>query len=387
MSLQEQSSLNKKFLKNTINNYYKQKILREPPLLPMREIAIQPIDSKTYVRHLSFPSMIKLYEYIAKKTPLHLYYSVAVYDNPSAEDMEAKGLVKADIMFDIDVDHYSGCSEVVTLCSRCGYVDKKDLKKCPRCGSKDLVKIPQVTVDCLKRGWIDALKLVDILENEFGANKITVSFSGSRGFHVRVEDEHLTRLDRDERRAIVEYINMSNLDLSRIVPKIKIRGRGVKAAFLKDREYGVRTRLKMMATQLLDTEDYGDYILVDYRELSSLIDAVRVEVDTVVTIDTSRLSRFIYSINGKSGLAVCELDPDREFNYTFKDFRIVDGVVKVKPLYDTPKLLILDQEIKLRKNELMKVDAYIGFYLALKNLAIVVDSSDLEVIKPCQLST
>ncbi len=381
MLLLEQS--NKRFLVDTLRSYYSLRILKEPPLLPKREIAVQPIGSKTYIRHLSFPSMIKLYEYIIENPPLHLYYSVAVYEDPSATDMDSKGLIKADLMFDIDVDHYEGCSEAVYVCLKCGYSTRDHIKECPKCGSKELASIPQISVECLRRGWADVLTLIDIMENEFGARKVTVTFSGSRGFHVRVEDEHLATLDRDSRRAIVEYINLSNIVLEKIMPRIG-RGREAKALFFKDREYGLRNRLKVLAEQLLEPEDRGDYIVVDYDELVSLIDAVRVDLDTVVTIDTSRLSRFIHSVNGKSGLAICQLDPDKDFDYSFRDFRIVDGEAVVKPRYDLPKTWFLDKELFLRSGGRLRVDGYIALYLVLKGLVDIVDYSGLEVVEPCR---
>ena len=370
----------KKFLKEVIIKYYGLRILKEPHFLPKREIAIQPIDSKTYVRHLQFPSMIKLYEYINDNPPLHLYYSVALYENPSSRDMESKGLIRADLMFDIDADHYSGCRDVVSVCLSCGEVFKDDIKECPKCRSKEISKIPQLSEQCLRRAWGDALILIDILENELGAEKITVSFSGNRGFHIRVEDEHLTILDRDSRREIVDYITLSNIMTDRLVPRI---GRKKdKAIFFKEHEYGIRARLRDYALQYLDVIDHGHYIEVSYNDLLKLIDLMRIDIDTVVTMDTSRLSRFIYSINGKSGLAVYELDPNRDFDYTFSDFRILDGTVTIKPYFTIPQIRILDKEHRLHSGEPIRVDAYIGFYLAIKGLVEVVNTDNLEVRRP-----
>ena len=370
----------KKFLKEVIIKYYGLRILKEPHFLPKREIAIQPIDSKTYVRHLQFPSMIKLYEYINDNPPLHLYYSVALYENPSSRDMESKGLIRADLMFDIDADHYSGCRDLVSICLSCGEVFKDDIKECPKCRSKEISKIPQLSEQCLRRAWGDALILIDILENELGAEKITVSFSGNRGFHIRVEDEHLTILDRDSRREIVDYITLSNIMIDRLVPRI---GRKKdKAIFFKEHEHGIRARLRDYALQYLDVIDHGHYIEVSYNDLLKLADLMRIDIDTVVTMDTSRLSRFIYSINGKSGLAVYELDPNRDFDYTFSDFRILDGTVTIKPYFTIPQIRILDKEHRLHSGEPIRVDAYIGFYLAIKGLVEVVNTDNLEVRRP-----
>ncbi|MGB9828386.1 MAG: DNA primase, partial [Thermosphaera sp.] len=89
MSLRDQSSI---VLRNIIRSYYKKRPLQPPPEIHKREIALESLEDRAYLRHLSFPYMDRLYEYIlSKKTPLHLYYSSALYENPSAQPMEAKG--------------------------------------------------------------------------------------------------------------------------------------------------------------------------------------------------------------------------------------------------------------------------------------------------------
>ncbi len=374
---------NKKHIAGLIRSYYQNRPLVEPPFLPKREIAIQPIGSRSYVRHLSFPSMVKLYEYIDNNPPLHLYYSIAVYENPMERDMETKGLIRADLMFDIDADHYKGCSEVVSVCLSCGYVAKESLKECPKCGSKDIVKIPQLPADCIKRAWADVLMLVDILENEFSAGKITVTFSGNRGFHVRVEDDHIASLDRDSRREIADYIALKNIKLERIVPRARIgRKKGSSALFYKDREYGIRARLRDYVVQYMEYVDRGELIEVNYSDLEAAVEALKINIDSVVTMDTSRLSRFIHSINGKAGLVVHKLDPDKDYEHSFDLYRGFIGRMVVQPLFDISEINVLDRRIKLRSGERIRVDAYIGFYLALKGIVRIIDISDVEAWKP-----
>lgn len=368
---------NKKFLTRLIKIYYSKRPLVEPRLLPKREIAIQPIGAKSYVRHLAFPSIIRLYEYIMSKPPLHLYYSSAVYENPSAESMEAKTWICSDLIFDIDADHYSGCDKVLTVCPRCGYYAIEHLSKCPKCGFEDISKIHLLDETCFERAWGDVLKIVDAMEREFGASDIEVAFSGHRGFHVRVQDEHLIYLDRDERRAIIDYLTMKDLILERVVPPIGRRSN--KALFIKFREYGLRARLLELARNLIEVRDLGDFIEVNYDDLRNLIELTKVEVDPVVTMDISRLSRFINSINGKGGLKVAKMEPTEKFTKDFTIFEPFHGKVCVRALVDLPQIKVYGKNIRLSKGMKINVDPNIAFYLAVRGLVEVIAIKDLGV--------
>ncbi|MEM2579231.1 MAG: DNA primase small subunit domain-containing protein, partial [Desulfurococcaceae archaeon] len=300
MSLQEQSN---RFLKQIIRNYYAKRPLKEPPLLSMREVAVQPFGSKSYIRHLHFTSMSKLYDYIIENPPLHLYYSAATYDDPGNPDMESKGFRGADVLFDIDADHYPECSHSVLICSKCGYVWINGGAECPRCGSRSLASLPQLSIECLKKAWRDSRTIVRILEEDFGASKISTMFSGNRGFHIRVEDKHLLSLDRDSRRMLVDYIQLSSLDPVRVFPKVKLEKRGgYVALFHREHECGLRARIRDYLKSVETPIVIGDYEAYSYDNVINAINALKIGIDPAVTMDVSRLSRFSNSINGKSGL-------------------------------------------------------------------------------------
>ncbi|MEM2854669.1 MAG: DNA primase small subunit domain-containing protein [Desulfurococcaceae archaeon] len=378
MSLQEQSN---RFLKQIIRNYYAKRPLKEPPLLSMREVAVQPFGSKSYIRHLHFTSMSKLYDYIIENPPLHLYYSAATYDDPGNPDMESKGFRGADVLFDIDADHYPECSHSVLICSKCGYVWINGGAECPRCGSRSLASLPQLSIECLKKAWRDSRTIVRILEEDFGASKISTMFSGNRGFHIRVEDKHLLSLDRDSRRMLVDYIQLSSLDPGRVFPKVKLEKRGgYVALFHREHEYGLRARIRDYLKSVETPIVMGDYEAYSYDNVINAINALKIGIDPAVTMDVSRLSRFSNSINGKSGLLSKSIDVSDEFNYSFYDFRAVSGEVLIKPAYDLTGVAVLDRKVNLRRGFIEKVEAYIGFYLALKGLAYLVRASRVEVL-------
>ncbi|MEM2579144.1 MAG: DNA primase, partial [Desulfurococcaceae archaeon] len=117
-----------------------------------------------------------------------------------------------------------------------------------------------------------------------------------------------------------------------------------------------------------------------YDNVINAINALKIGIDPAVTMDVSRLSRFSNSINGKSGLLSKSIDVSDEFNYSFYDFRAVSGEVLIKPAYDLTGVAVLDRKVNLRRGFIEKVEAYIGFYLALKGLAYLVRASRVEVL-------
>jgi DNA primase catalytic subunit len=61
------------------------------------------------------------------------------------------------------------------------------------------------------------LRLVNTLESEFGAKEIVITFSGRRGFHVRVLDEAYRLLDSKVRRSIMHYLMGEKINIREIM--------------------------------------------------------------------------------------------------------------------------------------------------------------------------
>jgi len=75
--------------------------------------------------------MTHLYKYILEeKTPIHLYYSSAYYEEPSADKMDLKGWLGSDLIFDIDSDHYPGCDKTLSICIGSGEIYEGKVKEC-----------------------------------------------------------------------------------------------------------------------------------------------------------------------------------------------------------------------------------------------------------------
>ncbi len=169
--------LSREFLRRKFREYYLKAELYIPMEFSRREWAFVPIDSfPDFVmnRHISFSSYEELKRYVVSKTPMHAYYSSAYYSDPSAE-MDRKGWMGADLIFDIDADHMPKRS--------------------------------------LKAAKMEVFKLVKILTDDFGIDErdLEVVFSGHRGYHVHVYDESLRGLDPSERREIADYLTLKGL--------------------------------------------------------------------------------------------------------------------------------------------------------------------------------
>ncbi|MCQ4344565.1 MAG: DNA primase, partial [Sulfolobaceae archaeon] len=85
-------------LRRLFRGYYETAKLELPDDMELREFAIQPFGSESYVRHLSFTSDQELRSFLIEKVPLQVYFSAGKYQSPSAPDMESKGWMGSDLM-------------------------------------------------------------------------------------------------------------------------------------------------------------------------------------------------------------------------------------------------------------------------------------------------
>ncbi|MET1159705.1 MAG: DNA primase small subunit domain-containing protein [Thermoprotei archaeon] len=372
MSRPEQS--NRFFIVKAIREYYSRKPLEEPLYLPKREIAIYSLEDRAYIRHLSFPSMSKLYDFILReKTPLHLYYSSAYYENPSSDKMELKGWLGSDLLFDIDSDKYPGCDKHILVCVKDNRIINSG--NCP--GGDEPIKLPIIPEECIKRAFYDVVKLYTVLRDELGFKNISIYFSGNRGFHVKVSDDSVLSLSSEERREIVSYILLEKIDLTRLFP---LMGKRNKYTLLHERrEYGVRGRiLRLLKAAGSNYERFGDYIKLPYEELETFVEEAKIKIDPVVTIDTSRLSRFGYSLNCKAGLVVKPLDMEKITNISYTDFNPWEGEVIVKGRVDLD-VEVLKEKVSIRRSEAIALKTHIALYLALYNLVDIIKIRELGV--------
>jgi len=294
--------------------------------LELREFGFAMSDG-VMVRHMSFRNPEELRNFLTSKVPMHAYHSVAIYREPGNSDMELKGWLGADLVFDIDGDHLST----------------------PNCSGIDLM-----TLDCLGDALEELNRLLDILKEEFGIEDPEVYFSGHRGFHVHVTNTEVRPLGQRERGEIVDYLLLRNFRMERFL-RSKVR--------LSIDMAGTGGRI---ARALHEEGGRGRKIPVE---------KLKVSIDEVVTLDTHRLIRMPNSLHGKTGLRVVKLTPselERGVEYVV-DKAIVfrKGSITMRLTRKLPMRRILGEPVD--GDEVVKVPTYLGIYLLMSGWGELID--------------
>jgi len=182
------------FLISKFREYYLESSLEVPPSMEAREWGFLLFDDTGMRRHKSFFSRGELADYVRSMVPAHVYYSAAYYQRPGAPTMKEKLWQGADLIFDLDADH---------------------LRKAPKSYGDMLALVKKET-----------LKLLGFLMADFGfaEDKLSIAFSGGRGYHIHVRDPRILSLGSDERREIVDYLAGRGLDSKQFISKRVITG-------------------------------------------------------------------------------------------------------------------------------------------------------------------
>ncbi|ABU82037.1 DNA primase small subunit [Ignicoccus hospitalis KIN4/I] len=333
-----------------ILDYYKEARFEVPEDLSQREVAVQTVDGGM-VRHMSASDVEELRSIVLKKRGLDVYVSTASYRDPAAPSMEAKGWLRADLQFDIDVDHAPGCGPAYKVCGETVVPSSAD------CAGDPLPLLPK---ECLYFGFERATKLIDVLEKYFGVEreKVELHFSGNRGFHVVARDTQYDAADQTLRREVVDFIVGDLLIKEKFCLK--------ENCFVpKPDEPGWRGRLGEALSKLLPERvrlwgEVDDPEALFERALSS----AKIDVDKQVTVDTSRLLRVLGSVNRKSALVVKRVD---KFVWDFSLSPFVSYVTLVRSRYNF-KLDVLGKHVSMKKGEVGELPGPAGAYLAAKGL-------------------
>jgi DNA primase small subunit len=416
-SKMEEAQKSREFVKSMFAEYYRRPtILTTPTRIESREFGFVIFDERGMLRHVSFKSAGELKSFLEKSVPSDAYFSCAYYDQPTA-DMDRKGWLGADLVFDIDADHIpTPCGKVHDewSCGGCGFVGKGlTPDRCPACGSEKFdVKIWPCNV-CLDSAKAEAVKLLDMLSRDFGFSEkeIHAFFSGHRGYHVHVENEAIEKLDAVARREIVDYVGGLGLDTV---------FHGFDEEAMKTSSFLGNTSLNHMGWRERMFQGMHDFILnakpEDYRNAgltSNIIEAIMknkdailknwddarrwgvikgvgfgtwkkivelclnsqsAKIDTAVTTDIHRLIRLTDSLHGKTGLRKIEL-PLSEIN-DFDPFKSAVAFKKGNALVfvsDSPEFRLGDETFGPYRNQKVELPAAAAVFLVCKGRAGVVD--------------
>jgi DNA primase small subunit len=337
-----------------------------PVSIGQREFALFLFKERIMVRHKGFANISDLKLLLSETVPSDVYHSCAYYENPESE-MDKKGWLGADLVFDIDADHIpTSCNKIHDewTCNKCGFNGKGVTPEtCPICDGQKFDTKTWPCELCLNSAKEETAKLIDMLGKDFGFShkEMRVFFSGHRGYHVHIEDEAVKTLDAMARKEIVDYV--SGIGLAILDEEAK--GRGFRVFDLHD--FGWNKRLKLGMHDFLleatkeDLRNVGikgtyDAILqnkeailkrcleegrwnivkgISVKTWTKIAEHVKnlqsAKIDTVVTTDIHRLIRLAGTLHGKTGLKKVEF-PVKNFE-DFDPFKeavaFKEGAVKV----------------------------------------------------------
>jgi DNA primase small subunit len=368
-------------------------------------------------RHKSFEEIGALKEFLQNSVPSDAYFSCAYYESPEAE-MDKKGWVGADLIFDIDADHIpTPCDKVHDgwVCGSCSFSGKGIMpEKCPACDSEKLNANTWPCEICLASAKAETIKLLDMLMQDFGfsKNEIHVFFSGHRGYHVSVECESVITLDSIARKEIVDYISGLGLDVSLHDSKRKNRKETLSLQNVLVDDFGWYKRLKQgmqdfivnakaedftniglkknVVAALLHNRDSALKSQQNTSKQAQLIKGVgpdswqkitehvvklqSAKIDTVVTTDIHRLIRLTDTLHGKTGFLKVEFPVSAIESFDpFKDaIAFKEGTATVK-VSDAPEFRLGDEMFGPYRNQNVELPAAAAVLLICKNRAEVAE--------------
>ncbi|MEM2875616.1 MAG: DNA primase small subunit PriS [Candidatus Bathyarchaeia archaeon] len=208
------------FIESYFAKFYNTKFseVMPPKNMEEREFGFTLFREGIMIRHLSFQDVEELRRFLKDKTPKDFYYSCAYYERPK-EEMDNKGWLGADLIFDIDADHIlTPCkkSHDYWLCRDCGYDGRGgEPSACPRCGRTKISVFSWPCEVCLESAKREMIKLVEFMMDDFGfsSNELAIYFSGHRGYHLHVESEVIKEVGQNERKEVVDYLQAIGIDL------------------------------------------------------------------------------------------------------------------------------------------------------------------------------
>lgn len=326
----------------------------EPPTeLTNREFGFLNFGGRSMFRHVGFRDTQELRRHLMDYAPAHSYHSAAYYEHPQAT-MDKKNWLGADLVFDIDIDHFVlPCQKNHDRwkCNGCGmHGVGHPPESCPKCGKSSYTEENWLCSDCLAAAKYEIQKLIDILVQDFGfsaAEELDVNFSGNRGYHVHVRSPKVRMLNQVARRELVDYIMGTGIEAefqgftTRAVgggSTLRVGGwrtRTIQALYdyIQDMTEDDAKRLKFrkptieklfenrgnITKALMERHPSAVNRYIDPKHLEKILaEAVKTqgsEIDTVVTTDLRRLIRLPNTLHGKTGWIVQPLTMDSLSDY------------------------------------------------------------------------
>jgi DNA primase small subunit len=385
-------------------------VIPAPVLLGQREFAYLLFKERFMVRHKRFEGISNLRSELAETVPSDVYHSCAYYENPDF-DMDKKGWLGADLVFDIDADHIpTSCNKIHDefTCAKCGFSGRGITPEtCPACEGTKFETKTWPCEQCIDSARAEAAKLIDMLDNDFGfsLDELHVFFSGHRGYHVHVEDKAVRSLDAMARKEIVDYVTGLGL---RLFEKERVNAKTKKAnEKFRLHNFGWYRRLKLGMKNIIANGTEEDFKRIGVKDTGLLLEKRQAiidrciddglwggvfgigdgtwmklalyvknlqaaKIDTVVTTDVHRLIRMNGTLHGKTGLKKTEFPAKN-----LQDFDPFTGAVAFKKgevkvlVSDVPEFRLGGETLGPYKNETKELPVAAAVMLICKGRAKV----------------
>ena len=401
----------REFVYQKFTDYYRNPSteIPETSLPEQREFAYLTFKEHFMVRHRRFTEFKTFRSMLADTVPSDVYHSCAYYENPDF-DMDKKGWLGADLVFDIDADHIpTTCNKIHDefKCVKCGFEGRGITPEvCPCCeASKFETKIWACDL-CIQSARDETAKLLDMLEEDFGftQNELHVYFSGHRGYHVHIENESVRSLDAMARKEIVDYVIGLGIKLFDNKQKKETKNTkfrlhdfgwnkrvklGMKVFLSNATEEGLtkigfNRKMQDLLVEKKDTlidrcldEGYWDGFFGvgdgTWMKMAEYIkDQQTAKIDTVVTTDIHRLIRMNGTLHGKTGLKKIEFPAKN-----LQDFDPFTGAVAFKKgkvkvcVSDAPEFRLSGETLGPYKNQIVELPIAAAVMLICKKRAEV----------------
>lgn len=333
--------------------------LTVPEAVDRREFGFGSFGKKITVRHRSFKDERELLDYVKGEAPAHVNHSTARYEFPDNPEMKEKNREGTDLIFDIDV----GDLELE---------HDHDPK--------------WVCEDCFAALKEEARKLSEFLTDDFGfkESELSVNFSGSRGYHVRIRNEKVLGLDDKARKEICSYLSLE-MDLNELIferdgmifgprpDQHGLKGR-IARTVLESVEASDLANREQVAAQIRQgnwgafPKGYGLKRILKYAKGA----AVKIPVDSKVTTDLTHMIRMPDTLHGGSTLLAKTVGDLDGFNPLNECFVMGDEEVEVEFIKETPQMMAKEQTFGPFKERRAKLPTFLAAYLGAKERCVIV---------------
>jgi DNA primase small subunit len=407
------ASPSRNFIREKFAEYYREEFseIQPPTSIKKREFGFLLLEERIMLRHRAFTNVSDLRSFLGRVIPSDVYYSSAYYESPERE-MEEKGWLGADLVFDIDADHIpTPCTKTHDrwVCTNCGMIGRGATpQECPACGERRFDERTWPCEVCLESAKAETMKLVDMLVKDFGflPEEISVSFSGHRGYHAHVESEEIRTLGQMARMEIVDYLigvgletgfhELKSTDVlsGPVLDDLGWRGRIARGTYeflikatpekLKSvglNEKQVNSLIQYKEKLLKSWKKTGPWGIVkdigieSWRKIADVgVKQRSAKIDTVVTTDIHRLIRLGNTLHGKTALKKIEVSIKEIEDFDpFKNAIVFkEGTAKVL-VSDAPKFRLGDEVYGPYKEEKVELPTAAALLLLCKKTATVVD--------------